>query len=359
MQKPPRHPYGWFAPLRSADVGRGRPTSFSFMGNDLVAFRDERGDVGVLDATCPHLGAHLGHGGEVVGGCLRCPFHKLDFDRRGQCTGAEQHYDPERVRHVRTRAWASSERFGVIFVWHGADPSRPAWENPLDALDGDGWTDPITNDGLPLPGVEPLWVAENIADVAHFRTVHRWELAEVIDPPREHRDGSYRIAANVVWRLGAQSRDPRVRALGRWINSPFRFDLAILNPGIAAAEATLTAAQGGLRVRTLVLVNPVGERDAHLRVVVSVRRSLDAPWIRGAERLLGARPEDLLARLFLAIGTEDFRADAEVWRHRKHLVAPVLVKGDGPLIDFRRWSTRFWPGDDAPAASRVHLDMVG
>ena len=281
------------------------------MGHELVAFRDAAGTVRVLDAICPHFGAHLGHG-EVVGGNVRCPFHKLDFDGTGRCAGAAAHYDPARVRHLRTRAWACRERFGMIFVWNGPDPARPAWEMPLDALDWEGWTSPVTNDGIPMPGVQPMWVAENIADIAHLRTVHCWDLREVVEPPREHRDGCYRVVVDVTWRLGAMSRISRFRALGRYVNSPFRLEAKILNPGIVVAEATLTEAQGSLQVRNVVLVTPVGERDARLRILVSVRRRADGAWVRGVERLTGLRPEDLLARVMLEIGTDDFRSDAEI-----------------------------------------------
>ena len=31
------------------------------------------------------LGAHLGHGGKVEGGCVRCPFHAWRFDEEGRC----------------------------------------------------------------------------------------------------------------------------------------------------------------------------------------------------------------------------------------------------------------------------------
>jgi nitrite reductase/ring-hydroxylating ferredoxin subunit len=342
MREPPRHPHGWFAPLRSGEVAGDRPTPFSFMGHELVAFRGASGAVRVLDATCPHFGAHLGHG-EVAGGCVRCPFHKLAFDGAGRCTGAAAHYDQARVGHLRTRAWASAERFGMIFVWHGPDPARPAWKMPLDALDWEGWTAPITNDGIVMPRVQPMWVAENIADIAHLRTVHCWDLVRVVETPREHDDGCYRIVVDVVWRLGAMSRSPRARALGRWVNSPFRLEAKILDPGVVVAEATLTEAQGSHKVRNVVLVRPVGERDAHLRILVSVRRRIEGAWVRGAERLTGFCPERLLARVLVEIGTEDFRSDAEIWSHRRHLEAPRPLEGDGPLVDFRRWSTRFWP----------------
>lgn len=359
MLEPPRHPLGWFAPLRSRDVPSGRPVPFTFVGEELIAFRDERGVVAVLDAHCPHFGAHLGHGGEVVGGCVRCPFHKLVFDREGQCVGATTHYEASKVKHLRTRSWASVERFGMIFVWNGPDVSRPAWDMPLDALDWQGWTSPVTNDGIDMPGVQPMWVAENIADIAHLRTVHCWDLVGVVEPPCEGENGSYRIVVDVVWRLGAMSRRAHVRGLGRWVNSPFRLEAKILNPGVVVAEATLTEAQGSMKVRNVVLVNAVGARDAHLRILVSVRRQLDAAWIRGGQRLLGlfglfgVVPEELLAHVMLAIGTDDFRSDAEIWRHRRHLDTPVPLRGDGPLVDFRRWSTRFWPDTHAAGSPEI------
>ena len=39
----------------------------------------------MLDAFCPHMGAHLGFGGEVVGNSIKCPFHGWSFDREGKC----------------------------------------------------------------------------------------------------------------------------------------------------------------------------------------------------------------------------------------------------------------------------------
>lgn len=45
-----------------------------------------KGDVHVLDAYCPHLGANLGIGGLVKGDCIECPFHLWAFrGSDGQC----------------------------------------------------------------------------------------------------------------------------------------------------------------------------------------------------------------------------------------------------------------------------------
>ena len=44
-----------------------------YFGEDLVAYRDESGGLHVLSGHCRHLGAHIGHGGKVVGDCSDDP----------------------------------------------------------------------------------------------------------------------------------------------------------------------------------------------------------------------------------------------------------------------------------------------
>lgn len=43
----------------SSEVPIGAIKNVHFWGRDLVVFRGQDGRVGVLDAYCPHLGAHL------------------------------------------------------------------------------------------------------------------------------------------------------------------------------------------------------------------------------------------------------------------------------------------------------------
>ncbi|WP_425436809.1 Rieske 2Fe-2S domain-containing protein [Mycobacterium rhizamassiliense] len=38
-------------------------------------YRTKSGLARAIEAYCPHLGAHLGHGGKVLGDELHCPFH--------------------------------------------------------------------------------------------------------------------------------------------------------------------------------------------------------------------------------------------------------------------------------------------
>jgi 3-ketosteroid 9alpha-monooxygenase subunit A len=66
----------WFMVGWSPEFPIGEVRPLHYFGEDLVAYRDERGELHVLDAHCKHLGAHIGHGGTVVGDCVQCPFHR-------------------------------------------------------------------------------------------------------------------------------------------------------------------------------------------------------------------------------------------------------------------------------------------
>ena len=65
------------------EPGTARPARY--FGKDLVIWRTSGGEPRVFDAFCPHLGAHLGHGGKVEGDSIRCPFHAWSFDGAGNC----------------------------------------------------------------------------------------------------------------------------------------------------------------------------------------------------------------------------------------------------------------------------------
>src|SRR5437879_6382072 len=60
------------------------PRKVRLLGEDLVAFRDTRGEVGLIAANCPHRGASLFFGRNEECG-LRCVYHGWKFDTSGAC----------------------------------------------------------------------------------------------------------------------------------------------------------------------------------------------------------------------------------------------------------------------------------
>ena len=56
----PPYPTGWYLVAQSAEVGVGDVKPVQYFGRELVLFRTESGRAVLLDAHCPHMGAHLG-----------------------------------------------------------------------------------------------------------------------------------------------------------------------------------------------------------------------------------------------------------------------------------------------------------
>ena len=92
-------------------------------GEDLVVFRDEEGNYGLIDRACPHRGADLCYGRLEDGG-IRCPFHGWLFDVDGRCL--DQPAEPEGSKFntkIKIKAYPCVERNGIIFTYMGEGPA--------------------------------------------------------------------------------------------------------------------------------------------------------------------------------------------------------------------------------------------
>ena len=95
------------------------------LGEDLVAFRDSEGRVGLVDQACPHRGAPLIFGRNEECG-LRCVYHGWKFDVTGAVT--DMPAEPVRSRlkeRVRIKAYPCRERNGMIWTYMGPDQADP------------------------------------------------------------------------------------------------------------------------------------------------------------------------------------------------------------------------------------------
>ena len=122
---PPPYPNGWYEIMRSSDLTIGMSKAVSLLGHHFAIFRRANGNVSIMDAYCPHLGANLGVGGIVRGNCIECPFHGWQFDGdTGQCMAIP--YAEKVPSFAKTKVWPSLELNGYVFLWYdveGRDPS--------------------------------------------------------------------------------------------------------------------------------------------------------------------------------------------------------------------------------------------
>ncbi len=63
----PPYPDGWYAMGLSKEIPSGALVNRRIGDEEIVLFRTESGVLNAIEAYCPHLGAHLGHGGTVQG----------------------------------------------------------------------------------------------------------------------------------------------------------------------------------------------------------------------------------------------------------------------------------------------------
>ena len=76
----------WVPALMSEEIETdGKPVRVRLFGENLVAFRDSNGDVGLIDEFCPHRGPSLYFGRNENCG-LRCLYHGWKFDKDGNIT---------------------------------------------------------------------------------------------------------------------------------------------------------------------------------------------------------------------------------------------------------------------------------
>ena len=113
----------WIPFLRSSDVERdGQPHRVRLLGEDLVAFRDSSGRVGLVDHACPHRGAPMVFGRNEDDG-LRCVYHGWKFGTDGRCQEmpAEPANSPMCSR-MKITAYPVRERNGILWAYMGPEP---------------------------------------------------------------------------------------------------------------------------------------------------------------------------------------------------------------------------------------------
>ena len=101
------------------------PVRVKMLGEDLLAFRDTHGRVGVVDERCPHRRASLFWGRNEECG-LRCVYHGWKFDVNGVCLDMPNE-PPEYgfENKVRLTAYPAKEYGGVVWVYMGPPETIP------------------------------------------------------------------------------------------------------------------------------------------------------------------------------------------------------------------------------------------
>ena len=187
----------------------GAPVRVRLFGENLVAFRDSDGRIGVLGENCPHRKASLFFGRNEEGG-LRCLYHGWKFATDGQVL--EMPSEPgasgfcDKVRHT---SYPVNEAGGFIWVYMGPREAMPAFEAPPFAPTPAARVS-IVKIVLPCNWAQ---IMEGQIDSAHSSSLHSSDMR----PARVDTAG----ASATHWTRPSTDKNPRIQV--QLTNYGFRY----------------------------------------------------------------------------------------------------------------------------------------
>lgn len=307
-------PTGWFQVGYTSELAVGQVVPLSYFATELVMFRSSDGTAHVLDAFCPHLGAHLGHGGHIDDDQLVCPFHAWRFGGDGTCTAIP--YTDRIPGRAHLKAWPVQEINGLIMVWHDAAGRAPMWDMPhIEEADSEGWTDMRTKRWTVNTCNQEM--AENQVDAAHFHYLHGTAKMPVTTTERNGHHLLTRSTTAMTTPAGVVEGQIEVNAWG------FGF--------------TTTRFTGLVETLLMSSASPITEERTELFFSFMVRD-------------IGKGITGGVGKAFMAEISRQLEQDIPIWENKIYVDPPLLVKGDGPIGPFRAWSKQFYPPAELLAA---------
>jgi len=307
-------PNGWFQIAYSDELEPGAVLPLQYFGKDLVLFRGESGEVALLDAFCPHLGAHLGHGGVVEGNRIRCPFHAWEFDGGGACRNVP--YAKKVPPKARIAPWHCVERNQIIWAWHHGERVAPDWEIPdVAEVSTDAWTSLERYRWTVQTHNQEI--GENAVDRAHFRYVHG---TKNVPESELQLDGHIRRATHHV-----RMNTPRGEVDGQ---------IKVEAHGMGC---TITRFTGICETVLLLSHTPIDGGSVDSRFSFTQHKADEGSGV---------------AKAVINEVVRQMNQDIPIWEHKKYLHKPMLCDGDGPIPEYRRWASQFYCWAPGTARSR-------
>ncbi len=298
---------GWFAVCFSEELPAGTTRPLRYFGQDLAAYRGEDGQVRILEAHCAHMGAHLAVGGTVVGNKIVCPFHGWCFDGEGHCV--EIPYSKKIPPRAQQKTWRAQDRNGLTWLYFDPSGAAPPFDVPvLPSYGSEDWL-PWNTSTYHIK-THPREIVDNLADRAHFRTVHRTEINEF----DFSTDGftATQFAKGTSYLPGGGTDN-------------FASTTTYHGPGIL-----LMNFDGALKNVMLFVHTPVDENNVDLRLLLTLK-------------IVGSKEKtEGIVKSYMDNLRSGFEDDIRIWEHKIYRDPAMLCEGDGPIGKLRKWYRQFY-----------------
>jgi phenylpropionate dioxygenase-like ring-hydroxylating dioxygenase large terminal subunit len=315
-------PNQWYVVLDSSQV-KDQPVGVTRMGEKLVFWRDNQGQLGCLRDRCVHRGVQLSKGRVVSNGRLQCPFHGFEYDVSGRVckipANGQNAPVPERFK---VHGYPVYEAHGFVWIWWGEDPPEelgtPRFFDDLD---------PAFLYGQVLDPWEAHYsrVIENQLDVMHLPFVHHNTIGRgcrtLVDGPGVQWLDEDRFRVYVYNRVddGSKPRTPQEVPVPHPTSD---FWLEFIFPNLWQNHL-------GEKARIVIAFVPVGEE--HTVLYLRFYQKLVTVPLLGKLFTQAATPSNL------RIAHQDRRVVVTQQPKASGLaIGEKLAQGDRPIVEYRR-----------------------
>jgi 3-ketosteroid 9alpha-monooxygenase subunit A len=303
----PPSPGGWQLLALASELTKP-VTGLALGSRALVAIRDDgTGKIRVFDGTCPHRGAHLGHGGRITGGrSITCPFHGKRIGL-GEGTG-----------RLCVREHETIDCGGAVFVRLSDIPAR---DHGFEKAIRDIVSAHVVVEALICPvAVPPELIIENAFDYSHFPAVH---LIPRVAPPTVRLGDDGELSITTAFHTQAPDWEA---AEGDFTS---HFHARAFNPYLVVSELG-----SGVASRFVITAAAPAPAGCVARIAIAVRRG---------------EPDKAVTALIDGSKIA-FEQDLVIWNNLD-LSAPVRFdSGDRPVMAFRAFCASFTAPPAAPGA---------
>ena len=327
-------PIGWYAVTYSKDLKEKEVKPVYLFDQELVLFRTESGKAQLMEPYCPHLGAHLGHGGKVQGESIACPFHAWELNCDGEVTNIPYaKTTPKRATEGPClHSFPMQERNQMVWAWYHPQKIEPTFDIEDVAEFSDvNWSELDTyeweiNTCLQESG-------ENAVDIAHFVYVH--ETAEM---PRATvtMNGAHRSTDMVT-------SSPSIDEDGN-IDMEVMEDMHLVTQNFGPGMAVQVFARAFKTVMMATMV-PVTNNKIILRFAFTKPNDISEQFNMFTDVLI----EEIVRQV---------GCDIPIWENKIYRDNPILCDGDGPIAKYRKWFQQFYADENQDGAASTPLHAV-
>ncbi len=187
------------------------PVEVRLLCEDLVAFRDSEGRVGLVDSCCPHRGSGMFYGRNEENG-LRCVYHGWKFDVTGQCTDMPSEPPTSNFKDkVKIPAYPTHESGGIVWTYMGPKDKMTGFRDfGTENLPREKWQ--ARKDFEDMTWMQ--WM-EGLMDTTHNSWLHHWKGRLDLEDDGSDAPGVYQSRSGMEQFWG-YDQAPDIRVVEDW-----------------------------------------------------------------------------------------------------------------------------------------------